>query len=417
MRVLVYPHDLNMGGSQTNAIELAAAVSELGHECIIYGRRGTLCARVHELGLRFIEAPEPGRRPSPRVANDLARLVKDLNVDIVHGYEWPPVLDAVLAMRNGAAAAVVATVMSMSVPPFIPRSVPLVVGTAEIAAAEFAAGRNRTAVIEPPVDLRFNAIGPATGVETFRSRFGLQQDRLNVVAVTRFSRELKLEGTLAAIDVIGRLAATAPVRLVLVGDGPARAEIYSRADAVNRRAGDGTIVLTGQLDDPRPAYAVADIFLGMGGSALRALAFGTPLIVQGERGFWKTLTPHSLDQFLWSGWYGIGGGRAGGPAALDRELRGLIGDAERRGSLAQFGLQLVRERFSLTRAAELQTRVYRQAISSPARHAMISEAAALFRYGAYYARKRVRRAMGTEATDDFNARPVAARNKRVSDGQ
>ncbi|MBO1769114.1 glycosyltransferase [Agrococcus sp. TF02-05] len=408
MRVLVYPHDLNMGGSQTNAIELAAAVSELGHECIIYGRRGTLCARVDELGLEFIEAPDRGRRPSPRVARDLERLVRERSIDIVHGYEWPPVLDAVLAARTGMRARVLATVMSMSVPPFIPRSVPLVVGTAEIAAFEGAAGRVDTTVIEPPVDLSFNAPDPAAA-ERFRSAFGLHDDRLNVVAVTRFALELKLEGTLAAIDVIGRLATRAPIRLVLVGDGPAKREIEARASAINRGAGRGTVVLTGQLDDPRPAYASADVCLGMGGSALRALSFGTPLIVQGERGFWRTLTPESVDQFLWSGWYGVGEGRAEGPVALERELCALIGDRHRRESLGAFGLQLVRERFSLVRAAELQADVYRRAMATPVRGSATREAEALIRYSVYYAGKRIRRAMRSEAADDFNARPVAAR--------
>ncbi|MDF2491460.1 MAG: glycosyltransferase, partial [Microbacterium sp.] len=70
-----------------------------------------------------------------------------------------------------------------------------------------------------------------------------------------------------------------------MGDGPARAEIEQRAAAVNAECGEGTVVVTGNLDDPRPAYAAADIALGMGGSALRALAYGAPLIVQGEHGF------------------------------------------------------------------------------------------------------------------------------------
>ena len=75
MRILVYPHDLKMGGSQTNAIELAAAVSRLGHECIVFGRRGTLCDRIEELGLEFIESPEPGRRPSLKIARALRQIV------------------------------------------------------------------------------------------------------------------------------------------------------------------------------------------------------------------------------------------------------------------------------------------------------------------------------------------------------
>ena len=49
MRILVYPHDLGIGGSQLNAIELAAAVQRLGHEVIVYGRPGPRTRHIGEL--------------------------------------------------------------------------------------------------------------------------------------------------------------------------------------------------------------------------------------------------------------------------------------------------------------------------------------------------------------------------------
>lgn len=410
MKIVVYPHELGIGGSQLNAIELAAAVRDLGHEVVVFGRPGALNARLDELGVEFVPAPPPGKRPSPPTARALVELATQRGIDVIHGYEWPPTLDAVLATRMGAASAVVSTVMSMSVPPFIPRSVPLVVGTEEIGAAERDAGRVRTDVLEPPVDLAFNDVAAPVDVEDFAQRHGLRDGRINIVSVARFARELKLEGTLTAIDVIGELSAAAPVRLVLVGDGPARDEVEARAAAVNRRFGEGTVVLTGQIDDPRPAYATADIALGMGGSALRALAYAAPLVVQGERGFWKALTPQTVDDFLWTGWYGIGEGAEHGADALRREIQPLIDDAATRHSRGDYGLQLVRERFSLTRAAEIQLEIYRAAVERPARAAAVSELAALGRYSGYYARKRLRRALGSEATDDFNSRPVTLRN-------
>ena len=76
MKVLVYPHDLEMGGSQLNAIEIAARTRDLGHDVVIYGRPGSLVAKVESLGLEFIEAPVPAVRPSPAVARDLTRLVR-----------------------------------------------------------------------------------------------------------------------------------------------------------------------------------------------------------------------------------------------------------------------------------------------------------------------------------------------------
>ncbi len=58
--------------------------------------------------------------------------------------------------------------MSMAVAPFIPRTMPLVVGTRQIEAAERQFGRERVVTIEPPVDLDLNSpdldVAPPTSV-------------------------------------------------------------------------------------------------------------------------------------------------------------------------------------------------------------------------------------------------------------
>jgi glycosyltransferase involved in cell wall biosynthesis len=415
VKILVYPHDLGLGGSQLNAIEIAAAVAELGHEVVIFGRPGALGSRIEQLGLEFIESPAPRRRPSPGVVNRLVDLVDHRGFEILHGYEWPPTLEAVLATRRRRSAVAVSTVMSMAVPPFIPRTTPLLVGTAEIADAERSLGRSEVELLEPPVDLAFNDPALDLGVGEFRSRFGLNEERLTLVSVTRFAHELKLEGTLAAIDSLPRVTKHVPVQLVLVGDGPARDEVESRASAVNAALGYEAVILTGQLNDPRPAYAAADVALGMGGSALRALAFQKPLVVQGEGGFWKLLTPETVDQFLWTGWYGVSDAPDGSADTLGDILIPLLADRARRTQLADFGRALVEDRFSIKRAGELQLATYRAALERrPSRNRLLAgDASAFFGYSSYYMNKRIRRARGIERSDDFNSKPVRSIDRPI----
>ncbi|MGO2005042.1 MAG: glycosyltransferase, partial [Arthrobacter rhombi] len=71
MKILVYPHDLSIGGSQLNAVEIAAAVQERGHSIAIIGSPGQLETRIAELGIEFIELAAPGRRPSPRTVREV----------------------------------------------------------------------------------------------------------------------------------------------------------------------------------------------------------------------------------------------------------------------------------------------------------------------------------------------------------
>jgi glycosyltransferase involved in cell wall biosynthesis len=411
LNILVYPHAMAMGGSQLNAIELAAAVRDFGNDVTVVSEDGPLVRLVRELDLPHLTLPERRRRPSPTVARQLRRLVREQGIDVVHGYEWPPALEAAGAVFPSGRAVSVCTVMSMAVAPFLPSSMPLVVGTRAIQEATAAGRKGPVHLIEPPVDVVLNA--PGHRVDEFRAEYGLdEQDAIDIGVVCRLVPELKLEGVLTAVDVVGELAREAPVRLVVVGDGTARHTVEERAAKANARAGGRAVVLTGELFDPRPAYAASDIMLGMGGSALRALAFGRPLVVQGERGFWELLTPESCELFLQQGWYGVGDG-TGGAERLAAVLRQLVHDPARRASLGAYGRHLAVERFSLARAATVQLEIYCDALDR-ARSArrLVAEAAEGVRSAAgviiHKGRQRYRTMRGTRATEDFNAVTLAA---------
>lgn len=408
MKILVYPHDLSIGGSQLNAVEIAARVRDKGNEVVIFGQPGPLNVRIDELGLEFIASSPPRRRPSRAVVHDLAHVVETRRFDVVHGYEWPPALESYLGCRGIPSTLAVATVMSMAVAPFIPHSMPLIVGTHQIAESERRAGRELVSTLEPPVDLAANSPVVTEGVKEFRSHWNLASTDLTVVTVTRLAHEMKLEGLIAAIEAFEQLTRQEDVRLVIVGDGPARRDVQACADATNRRARRDAIILTGELTDPRPAYAASDIVFGMGGSALRALAFGKPLIVQGECGFWRLLTSDSVNDFLWNGWYGVGESKSAGKRRFISEIAPLLNNGELRSSLGDFGRSLVQERFSLDRAGERQIEIYAEemvrTVSSKQRLADLGRSAMLF--GKYAAGRQAGRLLGRAPKDDFNSRPV-----------
>jgi len=420
LRIALYPHTMEFGGSQLNAIQLAGAMRDRGHEMTIISEPGPLVAHVNALGLDHIEVPAGRRRPDARVARALSAICRERRIDIVHGHEWPPILEAVAGPGlNGVA--VVGTVMSMSVAPFIPRGVPLTVGTELIRQSALAAGHRHVDLLEPPVDTDTDA--PSVDGTVFRHDHGFRQDETLVAMVCRLVRDLKLEGLLAACDAVAELGrAGAPVRLAIVGDGLARAEVVRRAESINASVGRNLIVLTGELADPRPAYAAADIIIGQGGSALRGIAFGKPLIVVGENGFSELLTPEICPTFLRQGWYGLGPGtRGSGASAICDALAILSDSSEFRSELGVFGRKLAEERFSLRHAAEVLERTY--ALAMMQRHTL---GARLFDAGrsaarlmAYKLDRKYKRWLGTAPTDDSNSRgQIAAVLNRVrSDGR
>lgn len=409
MRILLYPHSMEMGGSQKNAIDLASALTGRGHDVVVLGGDGELVDIVRERGLTYVPAPTPRLRPSPAVMRTLTRLVREEDIDVVHAFEWPPTIDAVYGPLLRLGTPVVSTIMSMAVAPFIPRRLPMTVGTEAIAAAE-RRRRPHVTVLEPPVDT--GADHPVDAAAS-RARFGIAPAELLVVIVSRLAEQLKLEGILAAARAARTLAADLPVRLVVAGDGPARAAVEAAAAETNAAVGREVVTLTGNLADPRPLYDAADVVVGMGGSALRAMAFAKPLVVQGERGFFRLLDPASLPRFLEHGWYGIGDGTDGAPV-LHRIVADLAADPDR-ARLGAFGRRTVDERYSLTAAAAAMEALYEEVRTAPAPpgRAPAGLAASYAAVTRHDLRHKVARRLGRPAaSEDFNTISAMTRTTR-----
>ena len=362
MRVLVYPHDLSIGGSQINAIDLAAGVADAGHDVVVYGIPGPLVDYIEQRGLRFLPGRRLRYRPAPSRIVQLAIIARRERLDLIHAYEWPPCLDAYYGAGLILGLPVLCTVLGMTVMPYVPASVPLIMGTADLGDEARGVHRANIWVIEPPIDVTRDH--PGIDGSAFRRAHGVADGELLVVSVSRLAVDLKLDALVRAIDAADLLAGRYPLRLVLVGGGPAHDALLERAMAVNLRWGREVVTLSGPEFDPRLAYAAADVVLGMGSSALRALAIGRPVVVQGEEAFSEVFEPATLGLFLRQGFYGLADGAPGAYRLAD-QLDGLLADPGRRETLGRFGKQVVTERFSLERAVRVQLDIYEQVLRNP----------------------------------------------------
>lgn len=410
MKVLVYPHSAEIGGSQLNALELAAGIRDAGHDVLLVSQPGPLTELADGIGLECIRLAPGSRAISPAALRHLNQMVRDRRIDIVHGYEWPTAMALYLGPHCALQRPAICTVMSMAIAPFLPREMPLIVGTRQLTRLAQAKGFKAVTLLEPPVDTDAN--GPHCDGSAFRREHGILPGSKLAVVVGRLARELKLEGLLSACDAIAAMAANGdPVELAIVGDGSERALVEQRAASANARAGRRVVHLAGSMQDPRGAYAAADVILGMGGSALRGMAFAKPLIVQGERGFWRLCEPASLAQFEDGGWYGLGdvsqplseNGLLSASKRLEVELKPIVYDEPRRAALAAFGRRLVLERFSLRRAVALQEQLYLDAIAAkhqPGLGRFVSPIVGLLNHKV---KRRLKRWRGNCPTDDFNA--------------
>jgi glycosyltransferase involved in cell wall biosynthesis len=361
VRILVHAHRLELGGTQVNAVELAARVGAMGHEVALAAAPGPARALLEGTGVPYHPLPDADHHPSLAVGRALREVVRRHRPDLVHVWDWPQCLDAYFGIHLAQGLPLLHTDMSMDVTRFLPTTPLATFGTPALVERARARLGITAELLEPPVDTAANAPdAPDVDVDAFRARFALDPGPLELVVVSRLERWMKLDGIGRAIDATTELARTHDVRLTVVGEGSARDEVEDMARAAEDRVGRRMVRLTGGLVDPRPAYAMADVVLGMGGSALRAMAFARPLVVLGERGFARSLDEQTASHFVHHGWYGVGDGT---PDPLVDLLGALIDDPDRRRRSGRLGYQLVRERYDLAGAATRLEDLYLRALA------------------------------------------------------
>lgn len=365
LTVLVHLNSLELGGTQINAVDLASEMRGRGVESILVGARDTVpdgpslidVAAARNLRVHLYD-------PAPTIfarARQITALARRHRVDLVHVYGswgggarptyWGP--------SRFARTPWVQTVYEMSVSPQIHRHVPMIVGTG-YQRDEQHNRPGRTILISPPVDLVENS--PDTpGRTQFRHANGIGNGPLLLIA-SRLDSSMKSVPILAAIDAMLVLA-FAPADLAVVGTGDNVAEIQARADAVNAEVGRKAVRLVGPMADPRPAYAAADIVLGMGGSAARALAFGKPLIVQGEAGWSELFEPSTAGDLARSSYWSPDS-EADPAARLVRMISPLLADPGHCRELGRFGRTFAEDHFALAAMADRLTDFYETAMGA-----------------------------------------------------
>ncbi len=147
----------------------------------------------------------------------------------------------------------------------------------QLAAAGVPAGR---------ISVRHNSVaraeGPGAGqAGRIREQLGVAPAEQLVLAVGRFSREKGHADLVEAAGILRRDEPALSFKLVLVGDGPERPCVESRA----RELGvGGEVIFAGHTDDVRPYYAAADVLAlpshseGSPNVLLEAMAAGLPVV-------------------------------------------------------------------------------------------------------------------------------------------
>ena len=361
MKILVFAHRLELGGTQVNAVELAAALRDVhGHDVTLFATPGPMAGLAAAKGLRMIAAPDARFHPSPARMSALRAVVSSDRPDVLHAWDWWQCLEAYFAAHLPLGVPMVVTDMMMELTRVLPRGLATTFGTPELVDAAHADGRHRAQLILPPVDTRSNATGAVDG-QVLRDVYGIGRNEVLLVTVSRLANFMKADSLVRTISAVRSLGKTLPLRLLIVGDGAARERLNALASAANTELGRDAVHLVGPLIDPRAAYAAADIVVGMGGSALRGMAFSKPVIVVGEQGFADVFSPETRDDFYYRGMYGVGDGNPGN-SRLSEGIRRLAASSAERQALGEYAREFVVKNYSLEVVSKALSRILGDAV-------------------------------------------------------
>ena len=365
MRIAIGIHSLQLGGSQVNTVDLSRQLRDRGHDVHLFAIHEDFKVSIVPVAERagFDIEVLPAESSLWSQARRITEVVDRHDAQVLHVYHedhWLGPL-ASMALRSRPGRALVVTNWMMENNRWLPPHAPLILGTEALCEEARCIQRGPVWLIEPPVDTERDAPDKARAAD-FRRSNGFRYDELLAVLVTRIDTAMKLDGIVRAITAVETIDRS-DFRLVVVGDGDAMQTVRQRAGQANARLGRDAIVLTGALDDPRPAYDAADFVLGMGGSALRGLAFSRPVVIVGEDGFSEVFSPETVTYFLRHGYHGVGPSDPGA-ARLTEQLRSLF-DAVRRAELSEFGAAIVRDRYALDVLTERLEQIYASSFASP----------------------------------------------------
>ncbi len=380
--VLQIVPDLQSGGAERAAIDMAEALSTVGARCLVASRGGRMVSELQSKGGVWLPFPAATKNPFAMALNavQLARVIRDEGVDIVHARSRAPAWVARYATRM-TGVKFVTTYHSAyygASPIKLRYNAIMASGDIVIAISEFAAQRiralhpeaaDRVVVIPRGADLR--AFSPASvspqRVQRLRAQWGVAPHERVVLLPARLAAR---KGHGVTIDAARRLAAEGvpDIRILFVGDP--HSDSFRRAiDAQIARAGvEGLVRNVGHCDDMPAAYLAAAVIVApstepeaFGRVAIEAQAMGAPVVVSDIGASPEIVrAPPDTPRHLSTGWRVP----PGDPASLAEAIaEALALRASAREEMMVRARENVQTRFSVEQMQHATLDVYRRALT------------------------------------------------------
>ena len=292
---------LDAGGAELSAVEIADAVVRAGGRAIVLAEPGRLAADIAKVGGEVVPFPAATKNPLRMLANAgaIARIVRREHVDLVHARSRAPAWSAMQAARRTGVPFVTTYHGAYGEKNAVKRLYNSVMArgdvviansryTARLIAERYATPGARIEVIPRGVDVaKFDPDQIAEErVAALRGRWGVASEQpiiLQAARLTGWKGQTVLIEAAARLQAAGRLG---PAVVVLAGDAQGR-DSYVRMlqEQIDRLGLKDGVRLVGHVEDVAAAFAAANVAVvastepeAFGRTAIEAAAVGCPVI-------------------------------------------------------------------------------------------------------------------------------------------
>lgn len=363
--------ELDTGGAELSAIEIAEAIVRAGGRALVLSEGGRLAPRIDALGGEFVPFPARTKNPARILWN--ARAIADImrreGVDLIHARSRAPAWSALRAARatakpfvttyhgayneNGRLKNLYNSVMARG---------DIVIAnsryTADLVKSRYGTPDDRIRVIHRGVDGA--AFDPSAVSDKrkrdLREKWGVGPGQRIILQAARLTG---WKGQRVVIDAARRLQASGGLKdsvFILAGDDQGRGAYRTELDGLVAASGlGGKVRLVGHVEDMPAAFALAHLTViastepeAFGRTSTEAQAMGCPVIATAigappETVLWDATDPRGI-----TGWLvPPGDGAALAEAivqglALSAGQRSEMGDRARAHAITDFSLQAMR---------------------------------------------------------------------------
>ena len=369
LNIMLSTMQLGIGGAETHIVELAKELKRQGYNIIVTSNGGAYVAELEEAGIKHYRVPLQNKNPFNvmKAIKKLKHIITEEKIDLVHSHaRIPSFILGKLQKKMGF--------------PFV-TTAHWVFNTKYGLKYITDWGQKTVAVSEDiktylmdnyhvpasNIQVTINGIdtdkfSPDTDDTDIRREFDIKDDETVIVYVSRMdeSRSLAAKQLIEAVPEADKFINR--LRVIIVGGGDDLENVKGMAESVNKRLGRECITLTGARTDINKLVSPAELFIGVSRAALEAMAAQKPVIIAGNEGYIGLFSEDKLKVGIDTNFCCRGCEESSKELILRDLKRYFEMSPDDRRRLAEYGRELIKKDYSVTRMALDTVKVYNWAL-------------------------------------------------------